>query len=99
MKTITLNILAEDIKTTDFTNARECAISRSLRRSGLEQIECGGSIGLNIIDAEKIRTPEELMTKVKRMYKAANAPFFNFVQLEPLEPQDFTYSLEVPDNW
>lgn len=34
MSTITLTILEEDIRTTDYTYSKDCAITRAMRRAG-----------------------------------------------------------------
>jgi len=107
MKTITLNILAEDIRTTDYTNSSNCAITRALRRAGIWAEEGGGSIYHNDRSLEKryIDTPEDLHEKVKRMYAHVEKEMGKqsywgkgCEQLGPLEPADFDYELEVPDN-
>jgi len=96
MKTITLNILAEDIRTTNYYNSFGCAITLSLRRANLNAKEIGGEIQ-ETLSYESIKTPIDLDEKVRAMYKSVCAEIGQ--DLEAIEPQDFTYSLEIPDDW
>ena len=102
MKTITLNILAEDIKTTDYTNSDKCAITRALRRAGLGAHEGGGGEIWHDSYGSYIKTPVQLCNKVRSMYKSLDPEKWigpTDSNLPCIEPQDFTYSLEIPNNW
>ena len=67
MKTIELNILAKDIETTSYMNSYDCAITRAMKRKGIEAQECGGEISNSKND--RIPTPKSLAERVKGMYK------------------------------
>lgn len=108
MKTITLQILAEDIKTSVYTDSSSCAITKALKRSRLVAHESGGMIYID--DSFRgINTPTELSYKVLAMYahldkhwdKQAKSCKWTEEVLErgTLEPKDFTFDIEVPDNW
>jgi len=89
MKTIQITILAEDIRTTKYCNFEECAITKALHRAGIKKYEFGGEIGRHIL-GKTIKTPNDLSDKVVSMYGYGN---------NPIEPQDFRYDLEIPDDW
>lgn len=97
MKTVTLNILAEDIKTTNYSNSSECAITRALNRAGIEAHECG--FGIKTKEGKELaKTPAPLLAKVMAMYGCKSYyPTQNSQKesLEPIEPQDFSFELEL----
>lgn len=41
MKTIELNILAEDIRNTDFYKSKECALTKALKRANIDAVHTG----------------------------------------------------------
>lgn len=97
MKTITLNILAEDFKTSCFTNSDDCVLTRAAKRLNITGF-ASGSRGFYKNNGY-VKYPEELMDKVRSMYHSKpNYPYPSDSVISQ-EPQDFTYSLEVPDNW
>lgn len=94
---ITIKILAEDIRTSDYTLPKDCAIYRALSREiDTEEIIVGTraihyfSPSKSIdekVAFEKVAFPIDLNDKVRDMY------------LKELEPQDFEYELDIPDHW
>ncbi len=91
MKTITLNILAEDFKETSFFNSSDCVITRAIKRLNNSKLTPSAIVLYHNDDInEGVQYPQDLLNKVISMYGQGD---------EPLKPQDFTYSLEVPDNW
>src|SRR5688572_3778022 len=104
MKTITLNILAEDIKNSNYTDSRNCAITKALKRAGIKAEDGGYELYHdNKITPKKIPNPPKLANKVARMYafKNNNPECWGdeVATLGVLKPRSFKYSLEVPDNW
>lgn len=105
MKTIELHILAEDIKTTDYYKGSDCAITRALKRAGLTKAkETGGDIEIKspVLDIDYntslhlIKTPRDLSNKVREMYRYLDKLSSDGSKTEP---EDFKYSLEIPDHW
>jgi hypothetical protein len=98
MKIIKLLILAQDIRESDYCSPDDCAMTRALRRAGLKAWECGGTISrrelMGFID-----TPNELRAKVKGMYVSVGQLDSELEHVSPIEPADFEFELEVPDNW
>lgn len=112
MKTITLQILAEDIRNSEYTNSRDCAITRGLYRAGLDAHEGGGQIVNNSAEEHywidtPIDTPNDLTQKVMGMYAfvdkskylSAEEKAVMWCNAPEIEPQDFEYQLEIPDHW
>jgi hypothetical protein len=97
MAKIILQILAEDIRVTSYTDGTDCAITRALKRIGVSSdiIECGGYIGVPW--GERITTPEELTEKVLGMYHYPQSRRCDDVT--PLVPEDFSFELELPDHF
>lgn len=98
MKVI-LNILAEDIHTSRYTDSEDCAMTRAFRRAGLSHFrETGGYIedgNTYVID-----TPLELKAKVIGMYKTKaleNKTVGAYVAWEAVPIEDFQYELEIPN--
>lgn len=100
MKTIQITILAEDIRTSSYTNPDDCAMTRAIKRAGLDAFEGGGYIELGL---DYIKTPKNLAERVKGMYKSLEPekwigrPTDSLIPI--IEPADFTFDLEVPDHW
>lgn len=99
MKTIQITILAEDIRTSSYTNADDCAITRALKRAGLDAFEGGSYIKSGL---DYIKTPDDLAERVKGMYKSLEpekwiGPTDSLIPI--IEPADFTFDLEIPDYW
>lgn len=94
MKTIELNILAEDIRNTDFYKSKECALTKALKRANIDAVHTGFTFVTK--NDEHIESPQPLVDKILEMYR-----FMGKLQTKGVctEPQDFTFSLEVPDNW
>ena len=96
-KTIEIQILAEDIRTSNYVNPEDCAMTRALRRAGIKACEVGGSIqpdnGVNCF-GRRITTPDGLKEPVKQMYAFIEP---GWGKIEKVEPEDFTFSLEVPE--
>ncbi len=92
MSQITLNILAEDIKTTNYTNCSDCAITRALQRGGYEGWkDTGLSIknekGEEVIHYNENPQYKNLSDKVVAMYGGVN--FLDSDFPKPIEPEDF----------
>ncbi len=92
MKTVTLQILASDILTTQFTNSEDCAITRALSRAGYPHMRhtgfeiASGKPGIDeVYYATNDKNPElvDLSDKVDMMY----------MNLE--KPEDFEHTLEL----
>lgn len=88
MPEITLNILASDIKETDYYNSEDCAITRALSRAGRPDLQDVGR-GIEYKDLNIINrfvtdwsnpSYQDLVETVLLMYGYKN-------------PEDFTYTL------
>lgn len=115
MVKITLCVLAEDIRTTNYSEAYDCAMTRALRRANIDAYECAGRIYCTRLSetmlSETIPTPEEMKEKVLRMYAHLDTSEEWLSKKKPLkwtqvvvdkgtlEPADFTQELEVPSEW
>ncbi len=98
MKTITINILAEDIRTTKFHKGQDCAITRALKHAGIDARHTGFSIQHNT-EFGSFSNPGDLAERVIGMYKFLNpSEIYGFNEWKA-EPADFSFELEVPDNW
>lgn len=104
MKTIELNILAEDFKNS-FLDLDNCAISSALKRAGINATHGGMEIIYHNpkLYSDSILSPDALNLKVRQMYAHVEGSVDGWGDdvriLGTLEPQDFTFSIEVPDNW
>src|SRR5688572_28909921 len=99
MKTITLNILAEDIRNSSFMDSTDCAITRAIKRLNNSNLEgCALSLFNNKFH-DKVRYPDNLFQRVRAMYHSLPNYPYRSKELTPIEPQDFSFDLEVPDNW
>jgi hypothetical protein len=92
MVKIVLNILASDIKETDYLRASDCAITRALLRAGYPNlIDCGTEISKKksklIVDSYIPFNYNILANKVMEMYEDKG------------EIEDFTYEIEVPEEF
>ena len=92
MNSITLNILASDFSESDFTNSKDCALTRAVKRVNPQFLtESKGFV----VNDKFVAYPPELMEKVRRMYhsipeyikKHANK------QTIPIDAADFTVTL------
>jgi hypothetical protein len=95
MKTIELTILAEDIENTHYVDAENCAITRAFKRAGIDAMDQG--LRIKHKSGEEISINHELNTRVLGMYKYLHKVFAP--RREAVKPQDFTFTIEVPDNW
>ncbi len=97
MKTITLKVLAEDIKTSRYTNSRDCAIARALKREGIEGSHSSIAIGIN---GKYTRLSDDVNLKIRQMYFHLDR-FANYgddvTRLGSLEPEDFEFAVTIPD--
>lgn len=93
---VKLQILAKDFYESSYYKSNDCVITRALKRSGINARETGGDIALSH-KLYGIRTPLDLEVKVHSMYKYIEK--LSNTAIEPQLPQDFTYSLEIPDEW
>lgn len=103
MRIVRIKILAEDIRTSDYTKTSDCAMTRAFKRANLDMRECGGQIlkGSESFSSFEfiMNTPSELNNKVIAMYKYV-APYKNYENtIDPMEPQDFEFDLNLPDNY
>jgi hypothetical protein len=98
MKQVIIKILAQDIRETDYTNSRDCAITRALQRAGLNMRETGGTIDLVDKDGDAIKallvTPKELSKKVRGMYKQVGNIDSS---VNTVFPTDFEFTLIIPN--
>lgn len=104
MSTITLTILEEDIRTTDYTYSKDCAITRAMRRAGFPYGKDCGSY-LIIDDYTLIRRSEndsykKLVERVTSMYAYVEMPVQDAEHLmkrwgitETKVPEDFTHEI------
>lgn len=88
MKEVTLEILASDIKETEYTNSKDCAITRALARAGYPELEDQGLVIANKDSWEYVikrdnKKYAELSVKVADMYMGRR------------EIEDFTHVLEL----
>lgn len=110
MKTLKLDIKAEDIHSTDWYDQKNCAITRALNRAGLDAREVGKYVAYlkNILEedrdfvvsaglAPKVETPTELDYTVRAMYAHTGAAVG--VGLVHITPKDFTYEIQIPEEW
>jgi hypothetical protein len=96
----TLQILAEDILNSRYSEPDYCAITCAFRRTNLNMREGGGAI-LDKNYRFIMRTPKDLLDKVKAMYKFVDASGWDQNQdaeLVPIEPINFEYELEIPNQ-
>ena len=99
MTTVVLEFKAVDFKETNYTDSKDCAITRALHRAGYPMLrDCGSEICVDIFtdvtsfdnsDYEKL--VDEL---VLPMYKFV-ANHKRYANDLVLEPRDFTYELEL----
>ena len=103
MKTITLKILAEDIRSSNYTSPTDCCIARALRREGIDGAHNSTAIRYN---GNMFKTlPDEINNKVLRMYAHIDSNWDKLAQpnewgeecalLGTLEPQDFEFEVEL----
>lgn len=80
---IELEIKAEDIESTEYVDARDCAITRALARAGHPELIDVGKYIAGVLDREKINfwNYPQLAKKVSYMYQGC------------LKVEDFTYIL------
>lgn len=96
MGEIKLQILAEDIKTSEYTDPRDCAISRALRRLNdpsilfhVDMIEIIQEEGSKIVDIHPL--DEKVRQMYRHVYERQTGISTRFTTVEPLEPEDFEY--------
>jgi hypothetical protein len=101
MPIVKLQILATDIIDSNYFDSGDCAITRALKRAKLDMREGAGEIlhGAKSYSCFQLvmNTPPELENKVLGMYKYVN-PQFSAIY-PPIEPQDFEFELNLPDNY
>lgn len=85
IKSITLKILASDIKSTHYLDFQDCAITRALKRAGYEDFRDNGiEIGVGRTGAIDFKNFHDLSSKVKRMYlNPETAEDFEFTLIDP----------------
>lgn len=99
---IKIQILAEDIRTSDYTNNTDCAIARAVKRilPLATKFAIGGDNITNYTYNEYIIMPKELNDLVCGMYaNLIPESWKNEKDLKYIEPQDFEYELDIPDHW
>jgi hypothetical protein len=73
MQKIVIQILASDIRESDYIEATDCAMTRAFHRAGLNMYEAGGEIKhsrfIPVDDKHIINTPIALQLKVIGMYR------------------------------
>jgi len=107
MKTVKLHILAEDIKSTDFIDSTNCAITRALGRAGVDARHTGCTISDNETNKVLTTNLNGLEYKVIRMYahldkdwnkvECPNKWTRKCAELGTLEPSDFEFEIEIED--
>jgi hypothetical protein len=114
MAKVKLQILASDIRKNRYSSWTSCAMTKAFQRAGLPWEESGGSISTPISKGNVfiMKTPQDLDRKVIGMYFSLN-PHWDFSDikgkwngqwgehlrnLQPIEPADFEYYLEIPEN-
>lgn len=99
MKTVTLHILAEDIKTTNYLSQENCAITRALQRAGINAKDCG--VRIKSLDTGlDIGSNKAASSKVVAMYRHPSCafPLNNWGIKDPdyiREPADFSFDVEL----
>lgn len=99
----TITILAEDIYATDYEDIRDCAMTRALKRAGLEGYR---DWGIGIVDkAGRVVVPctlptyREMSDKVVSMYGHAGTlkdpENFTFSPTPLTPPKDFSITLPI----
>jgi hypothetical protein len=98
---VTIKILAEDIKNSNFHIAHDCAITIALRRANINGREIGGSIR-DVSNNYITHTPHELLRKVLGMYYFDHELEVDVNDnLRPyiVPPEDFEFELDIPDEY
>lgn len=97
MRKVTLKILKDDIFNSTYMDSYDCAITRALKREGLDMKEVGGEIYKEheFPSGFIVNTPKELSDKVRGMYVYSGDIDGSITQ--PVEPADFEFELELPD--
>ena len=101
MKKVTLTILANDILETNYLNSSDCAITRALKRAGLNYEDSG--IGITHVGSnEEVSIDnsqyKNLVDKVLGMYFTKyKVGFPNASNVKPLPIEDFTFELTFFD--
>src|SRR5687768_4607628 len=98
MRTVTLNILAEDIRTTDYFNQQDCAITRAFKRAGVDARDAGTIIYPLIGEEEIGEIDWENKSKILNMYRSPQS--INYQNMSgwreySVEPQDFSFEVEL----
>jgi len=89
MRTITVRVLVSDIEDSKYSDIRNCALARALRRAGISFPIVGGSeINAEYTDYCNIPLPEEIAFKIANGYRNKS----NLIE-------DFSFDIEVPDMW
>lgn len=105
MKTITLNILKEDILENNYVNGRQCAVAKAARRAGLiDPMEGGACITFGLeSNRDRVSIPYSAYSKVIGMYAYLDGgPSLSWnlnddCKAEVQEPADFSFDIEIPN--
>jgi len=89
MKTVTLKILANDIRNSDYLSLSDCAVVRALKRENLDIYEYG--VDTYTYNGRTIDITG-LDNRVRAMYKFLH-PQRKWGLIEAIEPKDFEYEL------
>lgn len=98
MKEVELLILAEDIRNTDYCNSSNCAITRAIKRAGINGVHVGSMLVQDLSTNKQIGyIPLGISTKVIQMYEGAGR-MGDPGDIIALEPVDFTTILTITDR-
>ena len=103
---IPIEILAEDIRKSEYFKSDDCAMTRAFIRAGLNFHEKGDVIEHVDYVGKKFHdvmpTPQELTSVVKGMYKFLKPNEWlgpTDLLITPLEPADFEFRLTIPYDY
>lgn len=108
---VTLTVLAKDVPETDYLNANDCAITRALKRAGVDAVHAGDCLmheivpnGLphtfNLEEFNFQNDDAEIFRKfsetVENMYRQSS---LHLVGKNKLLPKDISIRIHVPIKW
>lgn len=107
MKTVTLNILKEDVLLNNYINGRDCAVARAAKRAGLlNPIEGGARISFGEeLDRKHAKVPYPAYSRVLGMYAHLDSGRSSLrwnlnedCKAEVQEPADFSFDITIEEE-
>lgn len=99
MKTVTLTVLGKDIETSEYTNYLDCAVTRAIKRAGIEAHD--GVDGIYMDDTPDFATRKRIghierpiYDHIIGMYKSLG--FYKFSkEIESVPIADYSFDVEL----